>query len=260
MIYKLNLFLVFVFSTLTFGQDKITHLDSLYVETNSDNYFIKKVIYDYEKDKNEYKVIEFDNKENKILEGTYFDKQTTRKIGTFTEYYSNGNKKVVSNYVEFYLEGKYEEWHENGSKRLEGEYIIEGKRNDPELKINNYWDENNIQKVKNGEGIYEQKNKYAETKGPIKNGFKEGKWEGIYYNSHSYVENYKNGKFISGINTDLKTNETFEYVDLFEKPNPIDGIEHFYKYVGNNFKHTKEAKRNGIGGRIVLNFVIEKDG
>jgi TonB family protein len=45
-----------------------------------------------------------------------------------------------------------------------------------------------------------------------------------------------------------------------QKPEPVDGITHFYKYIGSNFNYTKASKLHKIKGRIVLSFIVEKDG
>mgnify|MGYP000642639119 CR=1 FL=1 len=55
-------------------------MDSLYREVNGTNYQIKRVIVDFALEKNEYKVFEY-NQENKLLlEGTYADKISLKKI------------------------------------------------------------------------------------------------------------------------------------------------------------------------------------
>lgn len=38
------------------------------------------------------------------------------------------------------------------------------------------------------------------------------------------------------------------------------GIGKFYMYIGKNLKFPKDAKRSGITGRVVVEFVINKDG
>lgn len=34
----------------------------------------------------------------------------------------------------------------------------------------------------------------------------------------------------------------------------------FYEYIKSNLKYPKEAKENGVEGRVLLNFIIESDG
>ena len=67
------------------------------------------------------------------------------KDGKWTEWYENGQKKSVSNYIDGGLpgmrssivDGQFTVWHENGQKRSEGHY----KKNRLEGKLTE-WDEN----------------------------------------------------------------------------------------------------------------------
>jgi protein TonB len=51
---------------------------------------------------------------------------------------------------------------------------------------------------------------------------------------------------------------TYSLVSLEVKPEFPGGIEEFYKYIGQNFKAPKD--KNFYGGRVIVSFVIEKDG
>lgn len=50
----------------------------------------------------------------------------------------------------------------------------------------------------------------------------------------------------------------FEVVE--HQPNPKGGMESFYKMVGENLVYPEEAIKNGIEGRVYIQFVVEKDG
>lgn len=41
---------------------------------------------------------------------------------------------------------------------------------------------------------------------------------------------------------------------------PVDGYEAFYHYIGMNVKYPKEARDAKITGKVIVEFVIEKDG
>ena len=45
-----------------------------------------------------------------------------------------------------------------------------------------------------------------------------------------------------------------------KQPEFPGGMEEFYKFVGENFKMPSEASKNKIGGKVYINFIIEKDG
>jgi TonB family protein len=44
------------------------------------------------------------------------------------------------------------------------------------------------------------------------------------------------------------------------EPTPKGGLEEFYRFLGNNIKYPAEDKKNGIQGRVIVQFVVEKDG
>ena len=43
-------------------------------------------------------------------------------------------------------------------------------------------------------------------------------------------------------------------------PDYPGGIQAFYQYVGRHYRYPVEAVKNRASGRVVLNFVVEKDG
>ena len=255
---KIVLFLIVIFSNLVFSQDKIIYLDSLNREVSETNYQIKRVILDYNSNKNEYKVFEY-NQDGKILsEGNNADKNTTKKIGAYTSYYLNGNKKEVVNYSEFKVIGKHEQWYENGNKKLEGEYVDAPFGSGKDYKIIQFWDEYNIHKVVDGNGEFHEKDKFINYKGKIKNGYRDGVWNGTYEDKYKITEEFEAGKFIFGESSDETS--TVKYSQIEQTPEPVDGINHFYKYIGNNFNYTKSSIKNNIKGKIFIKYVVEKDG
>jgi TonB family protein len=251
--------LLVVVSNFAFSQDKITYLDSLYREVSESNYQIKRVIKDINSDKNEYKVYEYNQDERLILEGTSTDKNSLQKIGVFTTYFSNGNKKESINYEGFKPFGKHIEWYENGNKKLEGEFLNLKFETGQSYKIIQFWDENNVQKVVDGNGLYQEKNKLINMSGLLKNGYKDGEWKGFMFDKYKITEEFEDGKFIFGESTD-NDNITVKYSELEQKPEPVDGINNFYKYIGSNFNYTKKAIKQNINGKIIIQFVIDKEG
>lgn len=193
------------------------------------------------------------------MEGTFIDKEAASRVGEFIYYYENGNKKSSENYVKSKMIGKHTSWYENGNKELEGEYTENQDAIFNELKINQFWQENNIQTVTDGNGYCEIKTKKTVEKGNIKNGLRDGIWSGNNgIVNFSYTENYENGKLTSGISIDSE-NKEHKYDIVEHRPKPKKGFEDFYKYIGKNFKTTREADKNNIAGRLIATFIIEKD-
>jgi protein TonB len=52
--------------------------------------------------------------------------------------------------------------------------------------------------------------------------------------------------------------EIFVFVET--EAAPIDGYEAFYRYIGMNVKYPKQAREAKITGKVIVEFVIEKDG
>lgn len=52
--------------------------------------------------------------------------------------------------------------------------------------------------------------------------------------------------------------EIFQVVE--DQPEPIGGMEAFYKYVSKNLDYPAQARRMGIEGRVFVQFVVDKDG
>lgn len=62
------------------------------------------------------------------------------------------------------------------------------------------------------------------------------------------------------VTTDQEVDPQVPYTQTETPPSFKGGMEAFYKYIGDNFKLPKAAKQNKVKGRIVLQFIVEKDG
>jgi Gram-negative bacterial TonB protein C-terminal len=257
------LFFSLVFSLPVFSQnitdkDKKVFLDSLWQETAEGNHKYYRIIKDYQFEQDIYKV--FDYYKNGVLqmEGSYKGRDLTYKKGEFIYYYENGNKKFKTNSENSKNTGLYYEWYENGNKKTEGEYILKEKSFDNELKINQFWNKESSQLVINGNGLYEEIDEDSFVRGKITEGLKDSIWNG--YNKKEeikFTEVYKKGEFIKGELT-YKNNETIYYKTLEEQPRPKKGMGHFVNYLATNLK--KRSINDSLTGRILLEFIIEKDG
>lgn len=261
---KSNLFTAFLLllPTLFFSQnsnDKTVYLDSLGKETIEGNHFFYKIIKDYSVEKTEYQAFRYSKSGKIINEGIYKDKEAKIKNGEFIEYYPNGNKGTSTLYKESRPVGNKTEWYENGNKKLEAEYI-KTEDGSSKYKINQFWDVKNKQTVIDGNGFYESDNGSYLEKGEIKNGFRNSTWTGTSHkNNYTYSDKYQDGKFISGFNID-NDGTRHDYFEIESKPMPKKGVEHFYKYVSKNFRYTRESINNKVKGKIIVQFVVDKNG
>ena len=204
-----------------------------------------------------------------ILKKTYLESKFTtnglnelRSHGIYTEFYKEGQK---------YLEGKTIEgqrnpddlwtyYYKNGQKRsqeiLYGNSILNLKKIDYPLVIN-FWDENGVQKVTNGNGIYEFKNEDGSLlKGTLKDGFRQGEWIATKNNKVLYKETYKKGKFVRGESFD-ENGKKYTYKETtvpatYKK----SGISTVRDYVVENFNENL----NGESGNLVIGFDVSEEG
>ncbi|MES2544921.1 MAG: TonB family protein [Bacteroidota bacterium] len=254
--------ILFLIPTILFSQnsnDKIVYLDSLWKETTKENYKYYRVVKDYYSARDNYKVNDFYKSGTLYMEGNSSMKENLARDGEFIFYYENGNKKLIVNYSNSKLMGKINSWYENGNKKLEGEYIDLDKEIFEELKIFQFWI-NNKQTVIDGNGHYESEDEFYSEKGEIKNGFRNGIWTGVSHKSnYTYTEEYQNGNMVSGISID-KDGTKHQYQKMQTSPKPKKGIDDFRNFVGKKFRYTAEAIKNKIKGKIIVQFIVNREG
>lgn len=255
-------FIIFyLFTSSIFAQnnnDKKIFLDSLSKETTEGNHKYYRIIKDYNSVKDNYKLEEYYKSGVKKLEGTISDKGSLKREGEFIEFYENGNKESLRNYLKSIPTEKEIEWYENGNKKSEAFYTGEDWKTGKHYRIDQYWDEQNNQTVINGNGFCNLKNNYATFYGNLKNGYKDGIWKNEYIKfDESFTETYENGKFISGILIDSDKISHY-YTELESQPSPKKGLQDFYNYLGKNIKVPRKLRQ--ITGRIIIEFIVDKEG
>jgi len=255
------LFLIFpiwIFSQNT--SDKIIYYDSIGKDVSKENHSSYRIIKDYHTEKDLYQIKDYYKSGVLKMEGNSKTKEGNSREGEFVYYYESGKKKRIENYIKSRLNGNFSEWYENGNPKLKGEYIESERGFNSDLKIHDFWNSNNEQTVKTGNGFYEENGEKFSLRGNVKNGLKDGEWQG--YNEitkYRYTDIYNNGNFVSGksINSDGLERQ---YNALESRPLPQKGINDFYKFIGSNFVKTKDAVINKVSGKVIVQFVIEKDG
>jgi len=257
-----------LFSKMVFGQEssnKTIYLDSLFNETTRGNHKYYRVIKDYYLDKKTYMFTDYYSSGKIVSQALSTNKEYLINEGEFITYYENGNKKTRTTYEEGVINGKCSYWYENGEKKIDGEFIPFTLKdtNFQILKIINYWDENEIQKVTDGNGYFKDDECFFYYKvgliseGKIKDGFKDGIWTGNDKQTGlTFEENYENGVLISGTSID-KNNEKHYYSVVEKKPDVKGGMLVFYNYIKKNFKTTNIP---GLKGKIITNFIINENG
>ncbi len=177
--------------------------------------------------------------------------------GPMQQYYENGQLKSSSNFTDGLLDGKETKWYENGNKKIEGEYFRDKKNNTSKFVINQFWDDNGLQKVIDGNGDYEEINKNRYESGKVKTGLKNGVWKGYDNNvGYTFEEIYADSKLISGTSIDInKIAHNYTLKEL--KPCPKKGMNDFYTHIAKTFKGPTIP---GLKGKVFVKFIIENDG
>lgn len=192
-------------------------LDSLDRETTPENYTYTRVITNYSQKSVRYVVTDFYKNGRKRMTGTTLDKDILKKDGQFIYYYRNGAKECVVDYSDDHKNGKEINWYENQSKKWEKQNLWDPKTKKSQTLILNFWDPDKNQTVVDGNGEYEETDKFITQKGTIKNGLKQGTWQGSdILRKTTFIDNYDKGILISGVSVD-ENNVKFSYSSLNEK-------------------------------------------
>ncbi|MEN2489303.1 hypothetical protein AAYQ05_16000 [Flavobacterium sp. B11] len=215
------LFLLLIISVQLSAQinmiSKKIFLDSLNRECTPDNYSYTRVITNYSQKSIRYVVTDFYKNGRKKMTGNTLDRDVLKKDGEFIYYYKNGAKETVVNYTDDHKNGKEISWYENQSKKCEKQNIWDSKTKKQQTLVLNCWDQNKNQIVTDGNGEFEETDKFITQKGNIKDGLKQGIWEGSdSLRKITFVDNYDRGVLISGVSIDEK-NIKFSYSSLSEK-------------------------------------------
>ena len=220
---KKKLFILFllVLSLHTSAQinvvSKKIFLDSLDREATPENYSYTRVITNYSQKSVRYVVTDFYKNGRKKMTGATLDKDILKKDGQFIYYYKNGAKQSVVDYSEDHKSGKEINWYENQIKKCEKQNFWDQKTKKSQTLILNFWDPDKNQTVVDGNGEYEETDKYITQKGVVKDGLKQGAWQGNdILRKTTFTDDYDRGILISGVSTN-ENNIKFSYSSLNEK-------------------------------------------
>jgi TonB family protein len=67
---------------------------------------------------------------------------------------------------------------------------------------------------------------------------------------------------VTRVNADSARREYGDEILTFveTEPTPVDGYEAFYHYIGMNIKYPQKARNGRITGKVIVEFVVEKNG
>lgn len=188
--------------------------------------------------------------------------------GQCVVYYPNGNRSSVINYKKGLRAGTDFEFYPNGKPYLELTFPDGNQTRDSEFMgaylIKSNTDSLGNATVTNGNGYYkgyDDKFNYVIEEGSVKNGRRDGQWKGNYKMMNTtFTETYDNGKLITG-SAITKDGTTSTYSGSREvRPEFKGGVAAFSKYLSKNIQYPDQARQRNIQGKVILAFVVEKNG
>lgn len=192
--------------------------------------------------------------------------------GAYAEFYPSGNKQAEATYADNKLTGNYYEYYPNGVLHSIKDYpdpslllnknAIGGSGDDYLIKTCN--DSVGKAMLTNGNGhyiAYHPGFKKIYEQGEVQNGKRNGQWTGgnNYKDSIKFTETYEKGLLIKGESFD-KHGKVYPYTVREASPEYEGGEQAFALFLSSNVTYPSEAKKNNITGRVLLQFVIERDG
>lgn len=255
--------------SIAFGQRQNVYFlknDGKYVSSrDSADYF--RIVREPDSASSLYNVFEFYKDGKKKLLGKSSRIDPPKFEGQCIRFYKNGNKESLENYKDGVLRGTEYDFFPNGKPYLVKEYPDNEniyKNFDHDFVVKENYDSLGTVLVNDGNGYYkgyDDKFKYIEEEGNLKNGKREGLWKGRLDNIKAdFTEHYEDGKLISGTAVDTGGKST-SYTKSRELPPEFKGgVEAFGLYLSNHIQYPYSARLNNIQGTVILSFIVEKDG
>lgn len=205
--------------------------------------------------------------------------------GTSVEFFKNGHKRRICTFDKGVKKGDILTYFPNGAlntiktipevDRSNYEGIFRQIKTETQMKsYNNFMDSLNRIVLKqcqdstgkilaeNGSGKWieyqnDYRNPFAE--GEVKNGFEDGEWHGQLNDTINYTCKYSKGSLKQGKSIST-TGKIYAFTEILSLPEFPGGVEKLSAYFGKTLHYTPDAREKRIQGRVILRFVIHKDG
>ena len=216
-----------------------------------------------------YNVLDYYLNGNRKMVGKSSAIEPVKLEGMALSYFPDKKKKRVANYDKGKISGAVYDYYPNGKlyRAMEFQSNVQGTGSEPHFmageNIQSVYDSSGVEIVKDGNGhypIFDNDFKFVEEEGDVKDGKRSGLWKGtLNKGAVAFTEEYADGKFIKGTRTDESGN-TKNYTVKEALPTFKGGESAFGNYLGQNIRYPFGAKDRNVQGRVILGFVVEKDG
>lgn len=95
-------------------------------------------------------------------------------------------------------------------------------------------------------------------KGRVVDGHRDSVWQVFIKDTLRHVENLVRGKLLGG--QSFFGGKTYRYTEIETSASPVGGMENFYRTIMSKIQYPRTARRNGIQGKVFVEFVVNVDG
>jgi TonB family protein len=185
--------------------------------------------------------------------------------GVYTDYYELGIKRSSSTYSKNVKTGESYNYYPNGKLYRVLHFPPNGDR-DSELMdkflITANYDSLGTVQVEKGNGYYKGYDAdfaYVAEYGKISNSKKDSTWKGEDRKMNiTFTETYDKGILVSG--SSVRDGQAFTYTASHKAPEFKGGEQAFACFLSKNIVYPKYARKNYIQGKVIVTFIIEKNG
>jgi TonB family protein len=204
-----------------------------------------------------YPVIEYNMNGKPLLTGISIKKdfQSLFFEGPVTSYYTNGQKQSVENYVDGKVDGEINQYYPNGQL-----YTTEIFRNNGQHFLIACYDTVGTILTQNGNGKwmnFDINTSQLLESGMVKDSLEEGDWHEFFYKSVDYITIYHKGIIISSTDPARQAGGEPIFSKVEQQPK-FNGD--FGNFLAKHVKYPIDDLQNNIQGKVILTFIVEKDG
>jgi TonB family protein len=199
--------------------------------------------------------------ENDQIRSISIVSESGAKNGPFRNYHENGKLKSKGTFKSGSPDGTIISYYPSGKAQAIESFNAE----DNTSFIVNYYDSIGNQIITNGNGrctcffdSYRWSQKYE--KGIYRNSKKDSLWTGHDLSGKTiFKEFYMSDSLISGESYD-SLGAVYSYHVVEKMAEPKKGLQDVYERIGKSLRYPAEARRFNVQGKVIVQFVVEKDG
>lgn len=194
-------------------------------------------------------------------DGTLLRKLTTNDLGRGAEiiYYKNGATKKITSFIELGVEQKIVAYYSNGKPYFTKETVPGD--DGPVTRYIECNDSTGKPLTQKGKGHwieYSDDFSYKAFEGNVVKELPDSIWNIAYSATEGDYQTFKGGKLIA--HNVYGESDPVPAISYDTPPKFPDGLDAFYRFIAKNLRYPASAREKNIMGRVIIRFVVEKDG